>query len=494
MNLKPIEVLSKQEIQEIHTATIELLGTLGIYIDDKNVQALFLKNGAEIDKNSNFVKISESMVKEQLKNVPRAFKLHGPDGSYSFEVNTESTHFSTIGTPVKIYDPSNINGVRETKLEDTIKAIRLVDGLEHIVSIQDDVHPTDISNNILQAHLVIEWAKNSRKSYGFGAYGRVVSQDIMNLTSIVVGGEEELRTRPRLIGFSNPSSPLRLTHIMTNGLEVFTNYKQPIIIASEALAGTLAPVTLAGLLTQTNAEIIGGIVLSQLYNPGAPIFYGNISHVADVRSGNSAMGAIETGLITIGIAQLARFYNIPSRGLGAVTDSKNLDIQNGIERFQTLMLAAQAKINFITCAGTYEATLAEALELLVIDNELIGMVKRAMDGISVNEETIALDVIKEVATKIDKGTYFLSKKHTINHMRNELFFSKLMDRDRRDTWMQKGSKNLVIQASEKVEKILKTQKRPRLSSDTESELEKYMKQMALRSDEEIRKAEGIKFG
>jgi trimethylamine--corrinoid protein Co-methyltransferase len=491
MKLKPIEVLSNQEIQDIHSASMELLETVGISIDDKNVQALFLKNGAEINKASGFIRIPESMIKNQLKNVPKAFKLHGPDGSYSFEVNTESTHFSTIGTPVKIYDPSNKTGVRETKLEDTIKAIRLVDGLEHIVSIQDDVHPTDVSNNTLQAHLVIEWAKNSNKSYGFGAYGRVVSQDIMNLVSLVVGGEEELIKRPRLIGFFNPSSPLRLTHIMTNGLEVFTKYKQPIIIASEALAGSLAPVTLAGLLTQTNAEIIGGIVLSQLYNPGAPIFYGNISHVADVRSGNSAMGSIETGLITIGVAQLARFYDIPSRGLGAVTDSKTLDIQNGIERLQTLMFAAQAGINFITCAGSYEATLAEALELLVIDNELIGMVKRALEGISVNEDALALDVIKEVATKIDKGTYFLSKKHTIKHMRKELFVSKLMDRDRRDTWTQKGSKNLVIRAGEKVEEILRTQKGPGLSLDTETELKKYMKQMAERSDEECKKAEGI---
>ena len=115
------------------------------------------------------------------------------------------------------------------------------------------------------------------------------------------------------------------------------------------MAGASAPVTLAGLITETNAEILGGVCLSQLLNPGARVFFGTVSNITDMRSGNSAMGSIETGLITTGIAQLARFYNIPSRGPGCVTDSKCLDLQNGIERMQTLMFAAQAGINYIFC-------------------------------------------------------------------------------------------------------------------------------------------------
>jgi trimethylamine--corrinoid protein Co-methyltransferase len=491
MKLSRVEVLSKEDIGNIHAATLDLLSNIGIKIDDKDIQNLFQKNGAEIDKETDLVKIPESLIKKQLESVPKSFKLYGPDGSYNFEVNLNNSHYSTIGTPVKIYDTSKTNEIREVVLRDTINAIRLVDGLEHIVSMQDDVHPNDIPYNILHAHLVKEWAKNSKKSSGFGAYGKIVSQDIMNLTSIVVGGEEELIERPRLIGFFNPTSPLFLPKIMTNGLSIFAKYKQPTIIASEALAGMTAPVTLAGLLTQTNAEILVGIILAQLFNPGAPVFYGNISHVADVRSGNSAMGSIETGLIIIGVAQLARFYKIPSRGLGAVTDSKTLDIQNGIERLETLMLATQAGINFITCAGTYEATLAEALELLVIDNELIGMVKRATDGIVVNEESIALDEIRDVITDTEKKVYFLGRKHTVKHMRNEFFIPKLVDRDRRETWNQKSSKDLKTKAKERVDELLKMHEPPGISTDVEVEIDKYMKKMAARSDEEIKQAEGI---
>jgi trimethylamine--corrinoid protein Co-methyltransferase len=490
MKMNRIKVLSKDDIQLIHTSTMELLSRVGIKVDDKEVRNLFQRNGAEVIKD--FVKIPESLINKMLKKVPKSFKLHGPDGSYNFVVNLNSTHFSTIGTPVKIYDPISEKGVRKTFLADVVKGIRIVDSLKNIVSTQDDITPNDLPYKTLHGYLIREWAKNSRKSYGFGAYGKVVSQDIMNLASLIVGGEEDLIKRPRLIGFFNPTSPLRLPQIMTNGLSIFTKYKQPTIIASEAIAGMTSPVTLAGLLTQTNAEIIGGIILSQLFNPGAPIFYGTVSHITDMRTGNSAMGSAEMGLITIGIAQLAQFYNIPSRGPGAVTDSKVLDIQNGVERLQTLMLAAQAGINFITCAGSYEATLAEALELLVIDDELVGMVKRVLEGVKVNEDTIGLEVIKKVATSDSKGIYFLTEGHTRIHMKNELFFPKLADRLRRDTWQKKGAKDIICKAKEKIEEILKTQKGPGISADLEERINNYIKKMASRSEEEYYKTEGLR--
>ncbi|GAH84236.1 unnamed protein product, partial [marine sediment metagenome] len=185
----------------------------------------------------------------------------------------------------------------------------------------------DIQYTTIHARCIYEWAKNTRKPYGLGVYGKLASTDMINMVSIVVGGNDELINKPRLVGFFNPTSPLHLPQIMTNGLQIFAKYKQPTIVAPEALAGSSAPVTLAGLLAQTNAEILGGAILAQIFNPGAPIFYGTVSHITDMRSGNSAIGSIETGLITAGIAQLARFYNIPSRGPGLVTDSKCFDLQ-----------------------------------------------------------------------------------------------------------------------------------------------------------------------
>ena len=292
-------------------------------MDAEDTRELFEKNGANIDNETNFVKIPETLVKDKLKTVPSSFKIYGPDGSFNFEVNTTSTKFATIGTPVKLYDSSHPKELRKVIFEDNIKQLRIVDSLEHIMCSHVDIWPSDIPYLELHCHCIREWARHSFKPYGLGCIGRVASQDMMNLLTIIVGSEEELIKRPRFVGFMNPTSPLHLPQIMTNGFEVFAKYKQPTIVAPEALAGTSAPVTLAGLLTQTNAEILGGIVLSQLYNPGAPVFFGTVSQTTDMRSGNSAIGSIGTGLITTGIAQLARYYNIPSRGPGGRSSGRN---------------------------------------------------------------------------------------------------------------------------------------------------------------------------
>ncbi|MBY9018463.1 MAG: trimethylamine methyltransferase family protein, partial [Candidatus Lokiarchaeota archaeon] len=415
----------------------------------------------------------------------------GPDGSFSFEVNTKSTNFATIGTPVKIRDLNSKQGVRKSVMADTIEQIKIVDNLENIMCSHVDVWPNDVSFINIHTECIYQWVKNTRKPYGLGCYGKLASQDMMNMASLIVGGEEELIKRPRLVGFMSPTSPLHLPQIMTNGFEIFTKYKQPTIIAPEAIAGSSSPVTLAGLLTQTNAEIVGTTVLSQIFNPGTPIFFGTVSHITDMRTGNSAMGSVEMGLITAGIAQLARFYNIPSRGPGAVTDSKVLDLQNGYERLQTLMLAAQAGINYITCAGTYEATLVEALELLVIDDDLAGMVKRAMEGITVNEDTIGLDVIKKVTTSEKKGVNFLAESHTRKHMKSELYMPRLSDRSRRSTWQKKGSKDIIERAREKVNQILKDHQPNKLENAMEEQLHNYMRKVKSRTLDDYKKAEGL---
>ena len=491
MKLNQTKILSKDEIETIHAATLELFETTGIKIDCEDTRKLLQDFGAEIAQNSDFVKFSESLVKEQLKKVPNSFKLHGPDGSYSIEINRNNIYFLPIGAPVKMYDPTKKKSIRKSLLEDTIKQMRIVDQSEHLSCSQIDFWPGDVKYTTIHTVCMYNWAKNLRKPYGHGVFGKLVSQDSIHMASIIVGGDVELIKRPRLFGIFNPTSPLHLPKIMTNGLAVFTKYKQPVVIAPEALGGTSAPVTLAGLLTQTNAEILGGIILAQIYNPNSPVFYGSVSHTTDMRSGNSAIGAIETGLITTGIAQLSKFYNIPSRAVAGVTDSKCFDIQNGFERFLTLMFAAQAGINFITCAGTYEATLAGALELTAIDNELAGMIKRGFEGIEVNEGTIGLEVIKKIATSTQKGISFLGESHTRKYMKKELFIPKLVDRNRRTSWFKKGAKNIMETATEKVNEILQNFNEYEISADIDIKLKAYMKEVHERTLEYYMKEEGI---
>ena len=491
MKLKKIEPFSKDELELIHSNTIQLLAEVGLKIDAQDTRDLLKSYGANVNEKTHFVRFPETLITEKVKLAPKSFKLYGPDGSFSFEVNTETTQFATIGTPVKIRDENKKGGVRKTLLSDTIQQIKIVDHLENIMCSHIDVWPNDISYITIHAHCIYQWVKNTKKPYGLGCLGRLASQDMMNMASIIVGGDDELIKNPRFVGFMNPTSPLHLPQLMTNGFSIFTKYKQPTIIAPEALAGSSAPVTLAGLITQTNAEIVGSVVLSQILNPGAPVFFGTVSHITDMRTGNSAMGSVEMGLITAGIAQLARYYNIPSRGPGGGTDSKVLDLQNGYERLQTLMLAAQAGTNYITCAGTYEATLVEALELLVIDDDLAGMVKRTLEGITVNDDTIGFDVIKKVATTEIKGVNFLAESHTRKYMKTELYMPRLADRARRSSWLKKGGKDIIERAREKVDQILKEHQPNELDQAKEKGLMAYINKVEQRTFDDYKKAEGM---
>ncbi|MFX1458982.1 MAG: trimethylamine methyltransferase family protein, partial [Promethearchaeota archaeon] len=189
MKLRKIEVFSKDEIQEIHSASIQLLTDVGMKIDAQDTRNLLKENGAEVDNESGFVKFSESLIREKLKIVPDHFRLYGPNGKFNFEVNTKDTIFATIGTPVKIYDPMQKKGVRKTLFSDTIQQIKIVDSLENILCSHIDVWPNDISYITIHVHCIYQWAKNTKKPYGLGCLGKLASTDMMKMTSMIVGGD-----------------------------------------------------------------------------------------------------------------------------------------------------------------------------------------------------------------------------------------------------------------------------------------------------------------
>ncbi|TFF99529.1 MAG: hypothetical protein EU542_08940, partial [Promethearchaeota archaeon] len=307
--------------------------------------------------------------------------------------------------------------------------------------------------------------------------------------SIISGNIEEIQKQPRLLGVFNPTSPLTLPKILLNGLEIFAKYGQPINISAAALAGSSAPVTLAGVLTQANMEVLSSIVISQLINPGTPVLYGSTNTIMDPSTGNTAYGSIEMGLITIGSAQLADFYDIPSKGSGTLTESKCFDIQNGYERFMTLFCAANAGHNYVTCAGTYETSLSEALELLAIDDELIGVIKRGMEGVQVNETTLAKQEILNIANGIRKS--YLGTKHSVKYTRKEIYNPFLIDRNRRGLWIKNGRRDMLERAHEKIEQMLNKQIESKLTKTIESELKRYYRIISNRSLEDYKKNEGM---
>lgn len=466
-----LKILSDDELYAIHMAAMEILEDVGVKILEPNALKLLKEAGAVVDEKRQITRLPEYLVKEALKKAPSRITLFGRDRKYRLKLGGHTVNFSMEGTSVFVLDPET-GERRISTFKDLELFYKLADALENIHHASITVKPRDIPDSIAHVYELFAGFKNTIKTIDGYTYGHTVAMDTIKMASIVAGGEEELLRKPMLLGFHNPVSPLQHSKELTEGLMVYAKYKQPVIIAPEDQAGATAPVTLAGLLVQQNVEVLSGIVIAELTSPGAPVLYGTVSTILDMKTGNLAYGAVEAALINAASAQLAHFYGLPSRGTGGGTESKIPDAQACIEKAVTLMMAAMAGINFIyVAAGALESTLTASYEQAVIDNELCGMVSRALRGIEVNEETLAVDVIKEVGP----GGNYLAHKHTLKNLKLEHFIPTILNRQNRDAWEKSGSKDLVQIAREKAREILTKHQPVPLDHDIEKELKAFIR-------------------
>ena len=471
-----LQFLTNDELYEIHMATSEILEHVGVKFSSQKALQILGEAGAHVDFKEGIARIPEYLTKEAVKKAPSSCTLFGRDFKYKLKLGDKRVYFAMLGWVPYVLDIES-GKRREGTLTDVESFFKLGDSLENIHSLDWAVWPKDISDAVVHVYGLFAGFKNTTKPLEGYIRGETPAKDNIRMASIVAGGEGQLKKRPLLLAIENPFSPLQHSKEMTEGLMVYAKYRQPLVIAPEDQSGITAPATLAGLIVQQNAEVLSGIVLAELVNPGAPVLYGTVSTIADMKSGNIALGAVEAGLINAATAQLAHYYGLPSRGIGGNTDSKIPDIQAGFEKAVTLMMAALAGINLIySFAGALESTLTMSYEQLIIDNELAGMVSRALRGIRVNDETLAVDVIKNVGP----GGHYLAQKHTLENFMKEHYIPMIINREKRETWEKAGSKDLREIARDEVKKILKEHQPEPLDRDVEKELKKILKEVEKR--------------
>jgi len=258
---------------------------------------------------------------------------------------------------------------------------------------------------------------------------------------------------------------------MTGSLIKFAEYGQPCIIAPLVMGGASGPIKVAGLLAQQNAEIVAGIILAQLVNEGTPVVYGSASSITDMKTGGLSVGSPELSQIVSATAQIARYYSIPSRAGGAITDSHIPDMQAGIESAMSLYTAARNGVNFILhSGGILNSYLSMSIEKFIIDEELCGMVRKALTPMEISDKTLSLDIIKEVGI----GGEFLSHPKTLELCRSEYFTPKLMFRDNYESWLSKGKMRLDDIAHDNIEKRLESYEKPAIDKSLENDLKRYV--------------------
>jgi len=302
-----------------------------------------------------------------------------------------------------------------------------------------------------------------------GVYTIEGVKNVIKMAQFIAGSPRKLKERPFISMVTCVVSPLKLDeHYSKLTIETARN-RIPVVVPAEPLCGATSPITLAGNLVVLNVDTLAGVMLAQLANPGAPTLYGSVASTADLFSLKYLSGSVEMGLLNAAAAQMAQFYRLPYYATAGMSDSKINDTQAGYESAITNVMVALAGGNFIhDAAGFLEFCMTASYDKMVIDNEILGMVMRAVDGIRVNDETLAFDLIK----KAGPGGHFVAASHTRRHMHAEQHLAQLSDREDRPQWQSEGAKDTKTRATEKVREILDSPPRSFIPESIRNHLKK----------------------
>ena len=444
--------LTEEDIKKIHQTSLRVFSDIGVQVNLKEAVELFKAAGAAADLSTRIVKIPPDLVESLIDRAPAVIRLCGrgePD-ELDCEIGGARVYMGTGGTALNVQDPGETT-VRPSTLQDIVDMARLVDALDHIHLYMLNVYPNELSVECVDVNRFGAALNNTRKHIMGGVYTLEGVRQVIRMAEMIAGSAEKLRQRPFISMVSCNISPFKLDEHYGRLTVEIARSGIPVVTPAEPLCGATAPITLAGNLVVQNVDSLVGIMLTQLVNPGTPVLYGCISSITDLRDMKYLSGAIEMGLMNAASAQIAQFYHLPLYSTAGMSDAKVNDAQAGYETALTGLMVALAGGNFIhDAAGFLEFCLTASYDKLVIDNEIIGMIMRAVEGISVNDESLAFDLLKEIGP----GGHFVSARHTRKHMRKEQYHPQLSDRDNREQWEQSGAKTAAARATEKVQSIL----------------------------------------
>ncbi|UQZ87836.1 hypothetical protein C4J81_00815 [Deltaproteobacteria bacterium Smac51] len=409
-----------QGVLQIHEATMRVLNKKGMAFHRPEAVELAKKHGLKTDGET--VYFTEKELMKFISLAPSRFTLSGPNPDKGVLVGSPETHHIPGGASQFFLEEDGL--LRDAEMKDYVRLTRLFHSAPEIpIMAGMVVQPGDVEPDDTLGQVLFQLFQLTDKPFLSAAGGERPTRLALELTAIANGGWAEMEKNPRIMVVANPLSPLKMDHHATYFLMEIARRGQAICVAPCAMAGTTAPITMAGAFVQTNAETLAGIALAQMVRPGTASVYGFLTTASDLKTGSIACGAPEQAISAIWGGKLAAFYNLPCRlGGGGLTDADVNGVQSAYEAFMNLNAAAQAgsSISFQS-AGVLGAFNAMNMGKVVTDLEIIGMVNRIKQDIVISPETLAEDIIEKVAPD---GQY-LTQAHTVMNCRKELFLPHL---------------------------------------------------------------------
>jgi len=466
----PLEVLSKDELEHIHTASLDILEDLGMEVLSAPARQMFRDAGVDADESTMRVRMDRAFVMEQMAKIPAEFTLHSrnPERDVTFGGNR------VLVTPVSSTpNCSDLDrGRRPGTWDDFANLVKVAQSLNCIHFFAG--YPTEaidlpVPTRHLDCHMAfITLTDKVWRTYALGAER---SRDGIVMNRIARGiSEAEMIEKPGLITLINTNSPLRLDEPMCQGLIEMASHGQAVAITPFTLLGAMAPTTLAGALAQQNAEALAGLALVQLVRPGNPSVYGGFTSNVDMKSGAPAFGTPEYVKATLAGGQLARKYAIPFR-TSNVNASNAVDAQGAYESGMSLWAAFLSGANFIHHgAGWLEGGLVASFEKMIVDAEMLQGMFETLKPIEVTDEAIGIEAMRDVGP----GGHFFGTQHTLDRYETAFYAPMLSDWRNYESWVEAGSPDTATRANRIWKELLEQYEEPALDPGIRDELHAYV--------------------
>ncbi len=466
----PIDILSAEQLQKIHNTSLDVLEDIGINFLLDEAREILKIAGAEVDKDGTRVRFDRNLILESIAKAPPEFTIHARNPDRNLQIGGKWLTFSTVAGPPNASDLQN--GRRSGNFADYSNFIRLAQraNIVHAISGHPveplDLHPQTRHLDTARVNLTL-----SDKVCRVYSLGRDRVMDVLEIARISRNlSWDALAQQPSLYTVVNVNSPLQYDIPMLWGIIELSRMNQVVVITPFTLAGAMAPITLAGAITQQNAEALAGIAFSQMVNPGAPVMYGGFTSNVDMKTGSPAFGTPEYVKATLMGGQFARFYNLPYRSSN-VNASNAPDVQAIYESQMAIWGSVMARANLVHHAlGWLEGGLCASFEKFIIDIEMLQGMVEVLKPVTVDDDSLGIDAIREVGP----GGHFFSAQQTMQRYESEFYKPILSDWRNYETWSEDGALDATTRANRIYRQLLDEYQPPEVDAAILQELDEFI--------------------
>jgi len=460
------KLLTPEQVHQVHDASLEILENVGLLVRNEKARAIFKKHGLPFDDETEIVKMPHQVIESALKSVPPTFTFYARDPRFDKILPAARPVIVTGSSAPNMLDP--VTGKERRAFSDDIARIaRLINELPGYDIFSISTLAEDAPMDRFTVTRTYAALKNCVKPIRVSTSSEADAQQLLQMCFAAAGSEAAYRARPFVTHHYCPIvSPLAFDLDSTSELIFYAEQDLPAYATMVPNGGMSSPLTMLGTLAQGNAEFLAYAALTQMVREGKALIYSSLPTIADMRRGAYAPGAIECGMLVMGMAQMARFYNVPNGGYIGLTNAKVNDAQSGFETGMSNVAALLGGADMFNMGGLLDALMCFDFAKAAIDGEIALMMKRLTRGFEFSDAMMSLDVIAAAGP----AGMFLDKPQTLELMKETMFLTEIADRDPRNRWDKLGALDTQARAMRKVREILTRDHASLLSPDADARI------------------------